>query len=105
MSDSCWDYQFMYMLWLRNGLTVVPNVNLISNIGDGDDATHTINWTNNPNLRRQTSSIFPILYNENIKRNKKADKYYISNYILMEKSFIKKVFRKFLLLKNAFIKV
>lgn len=36
-----WDYQWMFACWLRSGLTVIPNVNLISNIGCGAGATHT----------------------------------------------------------------
>jgi hypothetical protein len=36
-----WDYQWMYTVLSNNGLCVLPNINLISNIGFGDDATHT----------------------------------------------------------------
>lgn len=37
-----WDYQWMLMSWVQNSLTVIPSVNLISNIGCGPDATHTV---------------------------------------------------------------
>ena len=36
-----WDYQWTYTVWKNSGLSVLPNVNLISNIGFGPDATHT----------------------------------------------------------------
>jgi 2-polyprenyl-3-methyl-5-hydroxy-6-metoxy-1,4-benzoquinol methylase len=36
-----WDYQWTYACWANHGLSIVPNVNLISNIGFGADATHT----------------------------------------------------------------
>lgn len=36
-----WDYQFVYNVWKNNGLSMVPNVNLISNIGFTKDALHT----------------------------------------------------------------
>jgi hypothetical protein len=36
-----WDYQWTFTGWLRDGLVAVPNVNLVSNIGFGDEATHT----------------------------------------------------------------
>ena len=39
-SDT-WDYQWIYAVWTRQGLCVVPEVNLISNIGHGEGATHT----------------------------------------------------------------
>lgn len=36
-----WDYQWMFSCWLHGGLAVLPNVNLVSNLGFGDAATHT----------------------------------------------------------------
>ncbi len=36
-----WDYQWTFALWMQHALTALPNVNLISNIGFGADATHT----------------------------------------------------------------
>ena len=36
-----WDYQWNYACWSQGGLAVVPEVNLITNIGFGPDATHT----------------------------------------------------------------
>ncbi len=38
---GCWDYQWILTCWLQNGLSILPNVNLVSNIGFGLDATHT----------------------------------------------------------------
>jgi hypothetical protein len=37
-----WDYQWLYTHWFYNGLCIVPNVNLIKNIGFNADGTHTI---------------------------------------------------------------
>lgn len=37
-----WDFQWSFAQSCQSGLTVVPAVNLISNIGFGDDATHTM---------------------------------------------------------------
>ena len=36
-----WDYQWLFACWLQYGLSVIPSVNLISNIGFGSSATHT----------------------------------------------------------------
>jgi hypothetical protein len=36
-----WDYQWGFTCWSQNCLTVLPSVNLISNIGFSKDATHT----------------------------------------------------------------
>lgn len=39
--NTCWDYQWLFACWLQGRLTVLPNQNLISNIGFGSNATHT----------------------------------------------------------------
>lgn len=38
---DAWDAQWLFMLWCRNGLSITPNTNLVTNIGFGPDATHT----------------------------------------------------------------
>lgn len=38
-----WDYQWLYTRLIHQGLTIIPSQNLISNIGFGAGATHTIN--------------------------------------------------------------
>lgn len=38
-----WDYQLTLINFFNNSLSVIPNVNLISNIGFGNAATHTVN--------------------------------------------------------------
>lgn len=39
---NTWDYQWVYAIWRKGGLCITPNHNLITNIGFGKDATHTI---------------------------------------------------------------
>ena len=36
-----WDYQWLYAVWRRGGLSCMPSSNLISNVGFGPGATHT----------------------------------------------------------------
>lgn len=38
---NTWDYPWTFTCWSQGGLTASPNVNLVSNIGFGADATHT----------------------------------------------------------------
>jgi len=38
---SWWDYQWGFARLIQSGLAIVPSKNLISNIGFGEDATHT----------------------------------------------------------------
>ena len=37
-----WDYQWTACVWRHGGLTATPNVNLVTNIGFGPEATHTV---------------------------------------------------------------
>lgn len=36
-----WDYSWAYACWQQNGLTILPEANLVSNIGFRSDGTHT----------------------------------------------------------------
>jgi hypothetical protein len=45
-----WDYQYLLACWMQSGLTILPNVNLVSNIGFDNDATHTTDSSPNSNL-------------------------------------------------------
>ena len=37
-----WDYQWTFACWAQHGLSICPTVNLITNIGFGPGATHTL---------------------------------------------------------------
>lgn len=37
-----WDYQWCFACWLHRGLSITPGSNLVSNIGFGEGATHTL---------------------------------------------------------------
>ncbi|MDR3217903.1 MAG: nucleotide-diphospho-sugar transferase [Dysgonamonadaceae bacterium] len=70
-----WDYQFTFVIWLNRGLSVIPNKNLVSNIGFGENAIHTFKeiegLSNVP-----TYPILPLKYPDTIEQNKEADLYY-----------------------------
>ncbi len=38
---QAWDFPWIYSCWTHGGLSVVPAVNLVENLGFGPDATHT----------------------------------------------------------------
>ncbi|WP_026899011.1 hypothetical protein [Daejeonella oryzae] len=40
--SDIWDYQWTYTIWNRGGFSITPQRNLVSNIGFGERATHTI---------------------------------------------------------------
>ena len=72
LDDSSWDMQFLISIWLVGGLGIAPNVNLSSNIGFDDEATHTTN-ENNPLANLPVGEIMPLTHPTEIKQNKKAD--------------------------------
>ena len=68
-----WDYRWTFSAWLQNGLTILPNDNLISNIGVGEGATHTAS-TKNPWINLPTQAMnFPLQHPEFIIRDSVAD--------------------------------
>lgn len=47
---NTWDYQYAFLNLIEGRLNVIPEVNLVKNIGFGSDATHTKKITNEANL-------------------------------------------------------
>jgi hypothetical protein len=39
--NTSWAYRWTFSAWSHSALTILPNVNLVSNIGFGEQATHT----------------------------------------------------------------
>jgi hypothetical protein len=73
-----WDYQWQLARWCRNGLSAVPSVNLVSNIGFGRDATHT-NWRHDPLAQMPIYDIGEISHPPFVIRHRWADKYMFHN--------------------------
>lgn len=70
--QDIWDYQFFFSCYNKRQMSVVPNVNLISNIGDGIDATHTTD--SDEKLRMMTHDLtFPLRHPQKKQRNKPYD--------------------------------
>lgn len=68
-----WDYQWTAWVWRKGMLTATPNVNLVTNIGFGPDATHTVAEDDIGGLA--TDSLGPLIHPISIKQNVAADKY------------------------------
>ncbi len=72
---NTWDYQWRLTCFLQNGLSIVPNKNLISNIGFGEDATHTLS-DNSIDSNRERFELSQLIHPEFVYENKSADSYY-----------------------------
>lgn len=68
-----WDYQLGFSLWVNNGLAITPYTNMVSNIGFGINATHTINATESTRSNLQTYALSDIIHPKEIKQDKSLD--------------------------------
>ncbi|MDC0121339.1 hypothetical protein OAI29_06115 [Amylibacter sp.] len=100
-----WDYQFCYLLLKNKGKCIVPKFNLVSNLGFGDDATHTFDVeSENANRKRYEINI-PLNFAPNSESEKKINRYYDRNEF-SKKPFIIRNINKFarLIVRNNLIK-
>ncbi|MDB5120206.1 MAG: protein containing nucleotide-diphospho-sugar transferase domain [Sphingobacteriales bacterium] len=68
-----WDYAWFFTFFLNNGYAILPNHNLVSNIGFGADATHT----HHKDCKNENLPVFKLrnLVHPKIKLNVDADKF------------------------------
>ncbi len=72
-NTAIWDSRWLYTTWYARGLCILPNQNLVSNIGFGADATHTIDETSQANV--PTVPLTTITHPSTIAVCKEADDY------------------------------
>jgi hypothetical protein len=79
-----WDYQWLFSTWAQNGLCIMPNVNMISNIGFNEEATHT-KWAGNRWARLPLQEMpFPLQHPPSVVRDKEADDFFVQEVVLTE---------------------
>jgi hypothetical protein len=68
-----WDYQWLFTCWVQGGLTLLPNTNLVSNVGFGAEGT------NCTDEREPTAfgeaALVPVRHPSFIMRDREADRY------------------------------
>ncbi|WKZ15849.1 MAG: glycosyltransferase family 2 protein [Candidatus Jettenia caeni] len=69
-----WDYQWTFACWMQGALSILPNSNLVSNIGFSTEATHTTGQNAFANMRAESLE-FPLLHPRYLIRDAMADKY------------------------------
>jgi len=72
--ESAWDYPWTATVWFYGGLTATPNVNLVSNIGFGPDATHTAR-ADSPLAGMETSALGEVTHPACVVQDQAADRY------------------------------
>jgi hypothetical protein len=90
-----WDYQLLFAIWLNHGVSIIPNVNLVTHLvlNNGDKGTyftsHVDGITNIP-----THSILPLLFLENQEIDISAYEYHYKKF-KMEMSRIQLLYSYF----------
>lgn len=74
-SINSWAYRWKFACWIHSGLTVLPNVNLVSNIGFGVRSTHTTNKQNLCANLPVEKMYFPLQHPPFMLRNVEADRF------------------------------
>lgn len=82
-----WDYQFTFITFFENGLCITPNVNLISNLGFREDATH-LNY-NNHHAGLPTGEIWQLHHPQFFLPDKEADYYFLNKEFNLEEKWLK----------------
>ncbi len=73
--NNSWAYRWTFSCWVQSGLTVIPNVNLVSNLGFVIEATHTKN-SRNPSAHLPLEKMcFPLQHPPFIIRDAEADNF------------------------------
>lgn len=69
---NTWDYQWTFACWLQGSLSVLPNVNLVSNIGFGNNSTHNNQDKKLAEIPHESMQ-FPLQHPKYIIRDNQAD--------------------------------
>ena len=71
--NSSWAYRWTYSAWVNDALTLIPEANLVSNIGFGDQATHTLSKRNRFAALPLESISLPLRHPPELNHNAMAD--------------------------------
>jgi hypothetical protein len=75
-----WDIQWVYAVSINQGLSIIPNINLVSNIGFEEGATHTFNKSD-PLANRSAESLNSIVHPSAVVPDRQADAYTFKKYL------------------------
>jgi hypothetical protein len=89
-----WDFKWMFACWLQNGFCIIPNGNLVTNIGHGSEATHTNDEKSPYNNMLVEAMSFPLKHPPFVTRNLEADKFTQRTLFDYDPNFFKKVQNK-----------
>ena len=105
---NSWDYQWMLACWKNDGLAITPTLNLVSNIGFGEDATHTKRESKTGFVKSYSISHLkhPHLFRRNVKMdNQTFHNYYVISQDLNKlRNVLYKIFPKVVMMRMRWIR-
>ena len=88
--QDIWDFQYTYTIFKYHGMSIIPNINLITNIGFNENATHTkgalLYYYN-----QDFGYIRQIIHPTNKRINEMADKFDLETYYIQKISIQTKI--------------
>ena len=88
-----WDYQLVYTLCVNQGKCIVPKFNLISNIGFGNNATHTFDIASQDANRKKVDLRLPLNHNFSTGDEININIYFDKN-LFFQKTLVERVVKK-----------
>jgi FkbM family methyltransferase len=85
---NSWAYPWCYTCWSQSALTILPDVNLVSNIGFGVDSTHTVDSAD-PLANLPTGDVWRIKHPKHTIRHAEADTFSFENEFDVQKRILK----------------
>ncbi|MBP8822103.1 MAG: nucleotide-diphospho-sugar transferase [Flavobacteriales bacterium] len=76
-----WDYQMDFARIINRGITCIPNINLVRNIGFGADGTHTVSENDRRNKSDLSAMAFPLVHPRFMVVDAPRDLAYFERYI------------------------
>jgi hypothetical protein len=94
-AENAWSWELALVTFTNNYLSIHPSNNLVSNIGFGDESTHTKGAARSEYV--QTSPIeFPLKHPPYVIRDSVADEYFQDHFLVPKTPFILAIWTKFL---------
>ncbi|MEL6252028.1 MAG: hypothetical protein AAFR87_08460 [Bacteroidota bacterium] len=78
-----WAYRWQYALRANSGLTVIPRINMVSNVGFGVDSTHTSAKGDPLENFPRNAMRFPLNHPKLMLWDKQADKFFYEKFLIL----------------------
>jgi len=91
-----WDYQWEFVRRINSGLTIMPKRNMISNLGFGEDATHTTDTEDPSSQLSHQKLAFPLKHPEYVMVDTNADRIAFINHHTNTRSRVKSIIKSWL---------